>query len=111
MPERVVGDLVDEPLAVAAGDSRLLLEPFADVRHHTCPQRRRVGVGIHELRAQITDHRHVNAVLDLGETVRLVYDDWRLTLAVEPFVELHQDFLLRPKRLRRLDPFSAATGA
>jgi hypothetical protein len=111
VPERVVGDLVDEPLAVAARDSRLLLEPFADVRHHTGSQRRRISVGVHELRAQIADYRHMNAVLDLGEAVRLLYDDRRLTLAVEPFVELHQDFLLRPKTLRRPDPFSAATGA
>ena len=67
--EDVVRDLLSEPLAVLAGDARLLLEPATDVGGHAVAHRRRVGVGSEQLGTEFADDSEVDAVLDLVEAV------------------------------------------
>ena len=67
--EDVVGDLGGEPLAVVARDARLLRELAPRVGEHPLAQRRRVEVGVEQLRPEVADDREVDAVLDLGERV------------------------------------------
>ncbi len=67
--ERVVGDLLRQPVAVGGGEPALLREPVADIGQHDlaqCALRQRLVV---EPGPELGDDRHVDPVLELDERV------------------------------------------
>ena len=69
--EDVVEDLRREPLAILAGDAGLVVQEPAHVRGDAVAQLVRVDGDVEELRAELGDDAHVDAVLELGERLLL----------------------------------------
>ena len=84
--EDVVEDLGREPLAILAGDAGLVVQEPAHVRGHAVAQLVGIDGDVEELRAELGDDAHVDAVLELGE--RLLLSD-RAALAGDSLVEFH----------------------
>jgi hypothetical protein len=99
MADRVVGDLLDEPLAIGGGDAALLAEARTDLGLDALAQQILIEIVVCQLRAELGDDRRVDPVLDVGEDVE---DD---------------GFASRPRRCdpfaqfqRSTTPFAAASG-
>jgi hypothetical protein len=67
--ERIVGDFRGQAIAVGQGDAALLREPATDVGDDQAVQITVLDVGVVQLRAELGDHREVDAVLEIGERI------------------------------------------
>ena len=103
----VVGDLVQQPIAVGAGHPLLVLEQAADFGADLAPHLLGLDLGLEQRTPEVHDHRLMDAVLELGERVD-VTDRRPRRVRREALVQLHQPALqMRMPRRRR--PFSAGT--
>ena len=86
--ERVVGDLLHQPVAVGDREPALLAEPVTDVGQHHRLQLGVVHALVVEPRTEVGDDRQVDPVLQLGERIRPLLDGLG-TVAVETFAKFH----------------------
>ena len=84
--EDVVEDLGREPLAILTRDTGLVVQEPAHVRGHAVAELVGIDGDVEQLRSQLGDDAHVNAVLELGE--RLLISDGA-ALAGDSLVEFH----------------------
>ena len=109
MGEDVVRDLRGNPLALVPCEPCLFRKVGLDVGRHSLAEGVRVHADVEELRAELTDDREVDPVLDLGEGVPPDRDRRRANRG-EPLMEFHQCFL-PIRRTRRLPLLEGPIGA
>ena len=90
--EDVVRDLGYETITVVARDAGFPREVIRQIFDDLLSQPHGIHVDVEELRTELADHGHVDAVLDLGEGIPTGRGCGR-TKRGEAFVELHQCFL------------------
>ena len=84
--EDVVEDLGRQAFAILTRDARLVVQEPAHVRGYAVAELVRIDGDVEELRAELGDDAHVDAVLELCE--RLLLSD-RAALAGDSLVEFH----------------------
>jgi hypothetical protein len=104
VPDGVVGDLVQQPIAVGASDPLLLLQQAAHFAAHPPPHLLGLDLGLEQNAPEVRDHRLMDPVLELGERVHVT--DWRpRRIRREALVQLHQP-ALQTRMPRRRRPFA-----